>query len=84
MTSVPMRELRENLADTVSRVAYTHERVEVSKNGKPVAALVSIDDLLLLEQIEMDADIRDYLAAKAGDDGERVSAADLRRELLGK
>ncbi|WP_284292586.1 type II toxin-antitoxin system Phd/YefM family antitoxin [Luteimicrobium album] len=79
---IPMRELRDNLSDTVARVAYTHERVTVTKNGKPVAALVSADDLDLLEQIDMDADVRAYLAAKKADDGERISLADLRADLL--
>jgi prevent-host-death family protein len=52
-----MRQLCDNLSDTVARVAYTHERLTVTKNGKPVAGLVSADDLDLLELIARHAEL---------------------------
>ena len=44
--------LRSNVAETLNRVAYQGERIELERHGKPVAALVSIDDLELLEALE--------------------------------
>ena len=44
--------LRNHVADTLNRVAYRGERIELERHGKAVAALVSIEDLELLEALE--------------------------------
>jgi prevent-host-death family protein len=50
--------IRSNLADTLNRVAYAGERVVLERRGKPLAALVSIADLELLERLENEADLQ--------------------------
>jgi len=52
MTTLNAVTLRATLAETLNQVAYTHERVIVEKHGKPVAALVPIEDLKTLEALE--------------------------------
>jgi prevent-host-death family protein len=37
---------RDELADLVSRVAYGHERIILTRHSKPVACLVSPEDLV--------------------------------------
>ena len=71
-SSVPVRDLRENLSDILGRVAYGHERVLVTRNGRPAAVLIDVEDLLTLEQLEMAVDAQAYKEAKASDDGERI------------
>ena len=51
-------DIRYKLADAINRVAYAGERIVLERRGKGVAALVSIDDLALLEELENQADIR--------------------------
>lgn len=51
-------EARSQMADALNRVAYGGERVILERRGKPVAAIVSMDDLELLEQLENDADLK--------------------------
>jgi len=51
-------DIRYKLADAINRVAYAGERIVLERRGKGVAALVSIDDLALLEELENTADIR--------------------------
>lgn len=53
--------LRSAFADTVNRVAYQGERIALERHGKTVAALVSADDLELLEALE---DRMDLAAAR--------------------
>ena len=48
-----------NFADTVDKVAYGKESIVLTRRGKDVAALVSIDELKLLQQIEDYIDIED-------------------------
>jgi prevent-host-death family protein len=50
--------VRDNLGDTLNRVAYRGERIVLERHGKAVAALVSVEDLSLLELLENRADIQ--------------------------
>lgn len=45
MTAEPLREVRDHFSDVVDRVERHHERVTVTRNGRPVAALISPADL---------------------------------------
>ncbi|WP_231332861.1 type II toxin-antitoxin system Phd/YefM family antitoxin [Actinomadura graeca] len=47
----PVTEARKEFADLVNRVAYTGERVALTRRGKIMAALVSAEDLELLESL---------------------------------
>lgn len=48
---VPVTEARAQFADLVNRVAYTGEPVKLTRRGKVMAALVSPEDLELLELV---------------------------------
>ncbi len=58
MTTLSIAEARNNLADAINRVSYGGERVLFARRGKPVAALVSAEDLALLQRIEDADDVR--------------------------
>jgi prevent-host-death family protein len=51
-------DVRNNLADALNRVAYAAERIILERRGKGVAALVSMEDLALLERMEDEQDIK--------------------------
>lgn len=80
-SEVTTRELRERLSDVLGRAMYGGERIGVTRNGKLAAVVVSVADLEALEDFEMQQDVEAYRAAKASDDGLRISAAELRRDL---
>jgi len=63
MTVLSIGEARNKLADVINRVSYGGERIVFARRGKPVAALVSADDLDTLRRMEDAKDMRD--AAKA-------------------
>lgn len=58
MTTLSIAEARNHLAEAINRVTYGGERVLFARRGKPVAALISAEDLALLEHIEDETDIR--------------------------
>ena len=80
-SEVTTRELRGQLADVLGRTMYAGERIGVTRNGKLAAVLVSVEDLEALEAFEDAQDVAAYRAAKAKDDGQRVSLDELRRDL---
>ncbi|MFL6053493.1 MAG: type II toxin-antitoxin system Phd/YefM family antitoxin [Actinoallomurus sp.] len=47
---VPVTQARAELAELVSRVGYTGERILLTRHGKPLAALVPVEDLEALER----------------------------------
>jgi len=44
-----LRAVRDHFSEVVDRVEQHHERVTVTRNGRPVAVLISTDDLAELE-----------------------------------
>jgi prevent-host-death family protein len=53
---------RKNFSDVINRVAYGKERVVLTRRSKPLAAVVPIEDIDLIEEIE---DREDLKAARA-------------------
>src|SRR5271169_5764223 len=84
--TVPVREFRTNLSAFLSDVADRRDHVLVTRNGKPAAALVPIDEYDALEEtaeILSDADTLDAIDAGLAElsRGEAVTLADLGTEL---
>ena len=79
MTRVAATKLRTAISDLLDRVVHHGERVAVERYGKLVAALVSPEDLELLEAIEDRMDIE--AARKALREPGRRSWDEIRAEL---
>ena len=50
MTVEPLRAVRDHLSDFVDRAEREHERIVVTRNGRPAAVLIGYDDLAALEE----------------------------------
>ena len=46
----PLDEVRNHLSDVIDRVEHEHERVTVTRNGRAVAVILSLEDLAELEE----------------------------------
>lgn len=83
-----LRTVRDHLSEMVDRVEHHHERLVVTRNGRPAAVLISPDDLAQLEETidvlgdsEALADIREADAAYVR--GDVVRGVDAVRGLRG-
>lgn len=47
---MPLAEIKNRLSEFVERVASQHDRVTITRNGRPAAVLVSPEDLESLEE----------------------------------
>lgn len=52
MVHIPVSEFKNEISETINRVVYAGERVLLQRHGKDVAALVSMEELKILEEIE--------------------------------
>jgi len=52
MSALSIKELRRDLARVANTVAFGKERVVVERHGKPLMAMVPMDDLAALEALE--------------------------------
>jgi prevent-host-death family protein len=49
--------IRQSFSESLNRAAFGGERVVIQRHGKPIAAVVPIEDLRLIEEMEDKADI---------------------------
>ena len=80
---LPLAEVKAKLSEMVDRVEHTHDRITVTRHGRPAAVLISPDELASLEDT-LDllsdagamAELRDARAAAAA--GDYVTGDELR------
>jgi prevent-host-death family protein len=85
MTRVSVAEARKDLAGIINRASYAHERTVITRHETDVAAVISIDELRLLDALiekwEDEEDIRDANEALLEAREDRVPWEDIKREF---
>jgi antitoxin YefM len=83
MTTLPLAEARNRLSEIVTEAETTHERYEITRNGRAAAVLLASDDyealretIAVLSDGELLNDIRAGLTAL--DEGDHVDEEQLR------
>lgn len=79
-TTVSTSKARVDFAEMINLVAYRGERVVLDRHGKPIAAIIPIDDLTFLEEIEERMDVEAAKRALA-ESNERIPYERVRQEL---
>jgi len=86
MTTISAEKARNSFSELLSHTAYSKDRVIVTRNGKKMAAIVSIEDLELLERladkIEDELDLEDIRAAlREYEEGKTVPWEKVKKDL---
>ena len=80
MTRIAASDARTGLAEIVNKVAFGGERIRLHRHGKDVAAIVPIEDLQLIEDLENRMDL-DAARAALKEKAPRVEWDRLKEEL---
>jgi antitoxin YefM len=86
MSTLPLAEVRANLSKLVDEAVRTHERIEVTKQGRRAAVILSADDFdSIMETLAILSDqelMRDVRAAEAeAEDGEIYTLDEVTEEM---
>ena len=80
LSKISAVDARKKFANIINRVAYGKESFVLTRRGEAIAALVSMEDLRLLHEIESQIDIEDAWKARK-EPGENISWERLREDL---
>ena len=79
--ALDLTQARARFTESVNRVTYRGERILIQKHGRPVAALVPVEDLALIRELEDRIDLEDARKALAEAKGKLIPWATVKREL---
>ncbi len=80
LNKITTADARKKFANIINRVAFGNESFVLTRRGEPIAAIVSMKELNLLQEIEDQIDIDDAWKAK-NEPGEPIPWEDLKKEL---
>jgi prevent-host-death family protein len=80
LNKISAADARKKFANIINRVAYGKESFVLTRRGEALAAIVSMEDLKLLQEVEEQLDIDDAWKAR-NEPGENIPWEKLREEL---
>ena len=80
LNKISAADARKKFATVINRVAYGKESFVLTRRGEALAAIVSMEDLKLLQEVEEQMDIDDAWKTR-NEPGENISWETLREEL---
>lgn len=86
METLPLAAVKAKLSEVVDKIEREQDRVTITRNGRPVAVILSLDDLEGLEEtleVLSDADLMAKIRAglEAADRGDTVTLEELQARL---
>jgi prevent-host-death family protein len=83
MVRLNVSDVRDDLAEVINRVAYRGERILIHRRGRDVVAMVSVEDVALLEALEDRVDLEEARKALAEAKGKGTVSWDALKSDLG-
>ena len=80
LRKISTADARKKLSNIMNRVAFGKETFVLTRRGEALAALVSVEDLKLLQEIEERMDVEDAWVARAESE-ETIAWEELKKEL---
>jgi len=80
LNKITTADARKKFSNIINRVAFGNESFVLTRRGEPIAALVSVKELRLLQELEDQIDIEDAWKAKK-EPGDPIAWEELKKEL---
>jgi prevent-host-death family protein len=80
LNKITTADARKKFSNILNRVAFGNESFVLTRRGEPLAAIVSIKELKLLQELEEQIDIEDAWKAK-NESGDPIPWDELKKEL---
>ncbi len=80
LNRITTADARKKFSNIINRVAFGDETFVLTRRGEPIAALISIQELKLLQELEDQIDVDDAWKAK-NEPGEPIPWEELKKEL---
>jgi antitoxin Phd len=80
LRKISTADARKKLSNIMNRVAFGKETFVLTRRGEALAALVSVEDLKLLQEIEERMDVEDAWVARSESE-ETIAWEELKKEL---
>ena len=80
LKKITTADARKQFSNIINQVAFGNESFVLTRRGEPIAAIVSIKELKLLQELEDRIDIEDAWKAK-NEPGEPIPWEELKKEL---
>ncbi len=80
LNKITTADARKKFSNLINRVAFGNESFVLTRRGEPIAALVSMKELKLLQELEDKLDIEDAFKAK-NEPGDPIPWEELKKEL---
>ena len=80
LKKITTADARKKFANIINQVAFGNDSFVLTRRGEPIAAIVSVKELKLLQNLEDQIDIEDAWEAKK-EAGESIPWEELKKEL---
>lgn len=80
LKKITTADARKNFSNIINQVAFGNESFVLTRRGEPIAAIVSMKELKLLQDLEDRIDVEDAWKAK-NEPGEPIPWEELKKEL---
>jgi prevent-host-death family protein len=80
LKKITTADARKKFANIINQVAFGNDSFVLTRRGEPIAAIVSVKELKLLQDLEDQIDIKDAWEAKK-EAGESIPWEELKKEL---
>ena len=80
LNKITTADARKKFSNIINRVAFGNEAFVLTRRGEPIAALISMKELKLLQELEDRIDIEDAWQAKS-EPGDPIPWEELKKEL---
>jgi antitoxin YefM len=79
MTTVPLAEAKDRLSAIVAEIASTHAHYTITRQGRPTAVMLPVEDLESLEETVfwLEREVERLRAGVADDDGPGIGADEM-------